>query len=167
MSTVMIIVLVVLIVFMFVSSSIRNKKENEKRMTMLNELKPGTNVITVNGMYGKIVSIEETTDGKIVLLSTGKGDKVSYMEIHINAISAIDNKQLVVLDENGNDITPIPNEEVKTEKSEDVKTETKKSSKKSKDSVEIETTEKLNEEEKDSVLNELKEENKKVKKSKK
>jgi len=166
MSPILIIVLVVLLVFMIVSSSIRNKKENEKRMQMINELKPGANVITVNGVYGKIVSIEETTDGKIVLLSTGKGDKVSYMEIHINAISAIDNKQLVVLDENGNDITPMPEEKTE-EKVEEVKEEPKTETKKSKKSIKTETAKAINEEEKDSVMNELEKENKTAKKSKK
>ena len=165
MSTILIVILVALMVVMFVSSSMRNKKENEKRMAMLNEMKPGTCVITASGVYGKVVSITETTDGKVVLLSTGKDDKVSYMEIHINAISAIDNKQLVVLDENGNDITPVLNEEESL-------TETKEKVSKSKKEVKTETQEELNQEEKDSVMNELKEEieqekKKSTKKSKK
>ena len=166
MSPILAIVLVGALVFMVVSTIMRNKKENERRIQMMNELKPGTNVITVNGIYGKIESIEETTDGKIVLLSTGKGDKVSYMEIHFNAISAIDNKQLVVLDENGNDITPMP--ESKTEeKVEEVKEEPKTETKKSKKSVKTETSKAINEEEKDSVINELEKEKKSTKKSKK
>ena len=43
--------------------------------------------------YGKVLKITETTDGKILLIETGEDKKVSYMNIHINAVYGIDEKE--------------------------------------------------------------------------
>lgn len=61
---------------------------------------------TYYGLYGKVLKVTETTDGKILLIETGEDKKVSYQSVHINAIYAIDEKQEVTLDENGNPILP-------------------------------------------------------------
>ena len=100
-----VILLIVALVAMLIMSYISSKKNNEARNQMANKLEKGVKVITQSGIYGTIESITETTDGKVVVISTGEGDKKSYMQIHINAIANIDNKRNIVLDENGVDIT--------------------------------------------------------------
>lgn len=104
-SYMLLIVLVVVIVAFLLLSLYRRKKESSFREDLNSKLVPGAEVKTYSGLYGTIVSITDTTDGKIVLLQTGEGDKVSYQQIHINAIFGLDTKKELVFDENGNDIT--------------------------------------------------------------
>lgn len=99
------VVILVGIGLMFVMSFIRNKKDTQARNELNESLKVGTKVITYAGVYGTIISMRETTDGKVVVLETGDEKHKSYMEILANAIAAVDKKETVVLDENGNDIT--------------------------------------------------------------
>ena len=98
----LIILLVAVIAVMLVMSLTRKKKDDEYRKTLNEQIVKGAHVKTYGGLYGTVVSVTETTDGKIVLLETGEGDKVSYQQLHINAIFGLDDKQIVVLDENGN-----------------------------------------------------------------
>lgn len=84
----------------------RRRKETEYRETLSNKIVVGTKVKTYSGIYGKVVSIEETTDGKIVLLQTGDEKHVSYVSLHINAIYAMDEKTNVILDKDGNPVLP-------------------------------------------------------------
>lgn len=119
------VLLVALIVYRFFAS----KKDNERRQEMENGIKPGVRVVTRGGVYGEIVSITETTDGKVVLLATGSGVKLSYIEINILAIAQIDNKKKIVLDSMGNDITDYSEPNLDTQKEEpitEVKEETTK-----------------------------------------
>ncbi len=104
-SYMLLIVLVVVIVAFLLLSLYRRKKESSFREELNTKIVPGAQVKTYSGLYGTIVSITDTTDGKIVLLQTGEGDKVSYQQIHINAIFGLDTKKELVFDENGNDIT--------------------------------------------------------------
>jgi preprotein translocase YajC subunit len=104
-SYMLLIILVVVIVAFLLLSLYRRKKESSFREDLNSKLVPGAEVKTYSGLYGTIVSITDTTDGKIVLLQTGEGDKVSYQQIHINAIFGLDTKKELVFDENGNDIT--------------------------------------------------------------
>ena len=76
-----VILLIVALVAMLIMSYISSKKNNEARNQMANKLEKGVKVITQSGIYGTIESITETTDGKVVVISTGEGDKKSYMQI--------------------------------------------------------------------------------------
>ena len=69
-------------------------------------VKVGDHVKTYSGFYGKIVSIRQTTDGKVVLIEMGEGNKKGYIEADINAIMGIDRKEDVVLDADGNVVLP-------------------------------------------------------------
>ena len=100
-----IIILVALFAIMIVPTVIRNKKENAKRQETMSQLKAGDCIITTAGVFGKIISIRETTIGKVFVISTGDNDHVSYQEIHADAIMGIDTKRDIVLDADGNDIT--------------------------------------------------------------
>jgi len=113
------IVILVGIGLMFVMSFVRNKKDTQARAELNESLKVGTKVITYAGVYGTIVSMKETTDGKVVVLETGDEEHKSYMEILANAIAAVDKKEMVVLDENGNDVTENHIKEVEQEKNEE------------------------------------------------
>lgn len=95
-------VLLILIVAMYVISSVRRKKYNEQTQKMQEDLKPGVKVKTYSGFYGKIISIKETTDGKVALLEMGEGDKRGYITVDINAIYGVDQKEEVVYDKDGN-----------------------------------------------------------------
>ncbi len=101
----LVVLLLVVVVLMIVMSFSRKKKEDEYRTQLNDKIVKGAKVKTYGGLYGTVISVTNTTDGKIVLLQTGEGDKVSYQQIHINAIFGLDEKETVVLDENGNEIT--------------------------------------------------------------
>ncbi len=92
------------------------KKQQEQAMKMMNELKKGDKVVTNAGIYGEIVSLKETNMGKVVVIKTGDekdAKKVSYITINASVILGIDQKQDLVLDENGNVIDPVETEDLK------------------------------------------------------
>jgi preprotein translocase YajC subunit len=123
---ILIVLVVALAILMFLTFN-RRKKEEAARMDLNNKVKVGAKVKTFGGLYGKVVAIEETTDGKIVLLETGVGNKVSYQNIHINAIYGLDEKEPVVLDASGKPIFDEPkHEEPKVQKTETAKPVEKK-----------------------------------------
>lgn len=124
----LIFVLLALIIVMYVVSFTRRKKYNNQIQDMVNSLKPGDKVKTYSGFYGTIVSIKETTDGKVVLLEMGEGSKVSYTTVDVNAIYGIDAKEDVVYDKDGNIIM----EDDKTEEKVKEKKETEKDNSKTK-----------------------------------
>ena len=98
----MLAVFIVYIVF-----AIRSRKKNqEKAIQMLNELKVGDKVVTNAGIYGEIVAIRETNMGKVVTLKTGdeESKRTSFVSVNASVILGIDEKQDVVLDEQGNPI---------------------------------------------------------------
>lgn len=122
-------ILIIGIAVLFIFSSMRNKKEMQSRQSLNDSLKKGTKIITYSGIYGTIVSMRETTDGKVVVIETGDDEHKSFMEIHGNSIASIDTKEMVVLDENGNDVTnnvKEPEVEVKEEVKEEPKAEEEK-----------------------------------------
>lgn len=101
----LIIILVVVIgALMFLNYS-RSKKEQEYREDLNSKIVKGAKVKTSTGIYGTVISVRSTTDGKIVLLETGEGKNASTMEIHINAIYGVDDKEDLVLDSEGNEVT--------------------------------------------------------------
>lgn len=134
-------VLLVLIVGIFIMNYFRSKTNRENMQNMVNSIKVGDKVKTYSGFYGTIVEITETTDGKVAVLETGNDKSHGYISIDMNAIYAIDNKQPIVLDENGNIIDQEEkkevenNQEIKIENIEEEKTE---------DKVEEKTEEKIN-----------------------
>jgi len=91
----MILLILVLAILFLVPSYLKQKKEINNRNELTNSIKKGTKIVTTAGVYGVVESIEETTDGKVVTISTGSKKSPSSMTIHINAIMGIDNKTLV------------------------------------------------------------------------
>lgn len=102
----MVFVLLAVVILLYVFSFIRRKKVTEQTKQMMDTLKPGIKVKTYSGFYGTIISIKETTDGKIVLLETGEGSKVSYTTVDANAIYGVDLKEDVIYDKDGNIVEP-------------------------------------------------------------
>ena len=101
----LIVLVVALVVLMFISFN-RRKKDDAYRNDLISKVVPGALVKTYYGLYGKVLKITETTDGKILLIESGEDGKVSYQSVHINAVYALDEKQIVTLDENGNIVEP-------------------------------------------------------------
>lgn len=101
----LIIVLVVVIGALMLLNFSRSKKEQEYREDLNSKIVKGAKVKTSTGIYGTVLSVRSTTDGKIVLLETGEGKNASTMEIHINAIYGVDDKEDLVLDSEGNEVT--------------------------------------------------------------
>ena len=115
----LVIVLVVAMGLLLLTSFSRRKKEETYRNELDSKIVAGAKVKTYSGLYGTVVSVRNTTDGKIVLLETGEGDKKSYQQLHINAIYGIDEAEDLVIDAEGNEV-PLselnkPKEEVKVE----------------------------------------------------
>ena len=111
------VVLLVLVVGIFILNYFRSKKNQETMQNMVENLKVGDNVKTYSGLYGKIIEIVETTDGKVAILETGSEKNKGIFSIDINAIYGIDEKKPVVYDAEGNIIEPKDENEEKTEKS--------------------------------------------------
>jgi preprotein translocase YajC subunit len=114
-------VLLALVIGIFILNYFRSKKTREGVKSMVDSLKVGDNVKTYSGLYGRIVEIIETTDGKVAVLETGSDKNKGIFSIDINAIYGIDAKQPVTYDANGNIIDPAapinvqPVNETKTE----------------------------------------------------
>ena len=128
--------LVVAMAVVMLLNSSRQKKAEAEAQKMVNALKPGDKVKTYIGVYGKIVSITETTDGKVCVIETG--DKVkTQIELDMRAVAGLDTKQIAVYDENNNLISldgkPVPKaEEIKEEAKEETKQEKEEKPKKAK-----------------------------------
>ena len=121
--TIALVVLIVLMVVYLIFGTINRKKQQEEAMKMLNDLKVGDKVVTNAGVYGEIVSQKETNMGKIVVLKTGEdGGKASYITINASVILGIDQKEDLILDEQGNVIEPeVAKEQVMKKTSEEKK----------------------------------------------
>ena len=116
----LIVVLIVVVgLLMFLNYS-RSKKESQYREELNSKIVKGAKVKTGSGIYGTVVSVRNTTDGKLVVISTGEGKNVSYMEIHINAIFGVDDSEELVLDKDGNEVTKSELEAQKADKKEEV-----------------------------------------------
>lgn len=125
------VVLLVLIIGIFILNYFRSKKNQQSMKDMVESLKVGDSVKTYSGIYGKIIEIVETTDGKVAVLETGSENNKGIFSIDINAIYGIDEKKPVVYDAEGNVIEEPAADEPKAEeageetKSEEVKEEVK------------------------------------------
>ena len=114
---VMLLLIIGMVVVMFVLPNSARKKQYQQLQDFLSNLKVGDKVKTTSGFYGTIVSMRETTDGRVALLEMGEGDKVGYIAVDMNAIYAIDAKEDVVYDSQGRVI--MPEEENNTQDSAD------------------------------------------------
>ena len=104
-------VLLAVLIIAYIFSYYKRKKYNQETTNMLNSLKPGDKVKTYSGFYGTVVSIKETTDGKVVTLETGDEKHKSYTSIDSNAIYCIDKKEDIVYDTEGNIVMPASEDE--------------------------------------------------------
>lgn len=95
-------VLLILVIGIFILNYFRSKKNQENMKNIVSSLKVGDNVKTYSGLYGKILEIIETTDGKVAVLETGTEKNRGIFSIDINAVYGIDEKQPVVYDAEGN-----------------------------------------------------------------
>lgn len=112
------VVLLVLIIGIFILNYFRSKKNQQSMKDMVESLKVGDSVKTYSGIYGKIIEIVETTDGKVAVLETGSENNKGIFSIDINAIYGIDEKKPVVYDAEGNVIEEPVSGEVKPEECE-------------------------------------------------
>lgn len=151
-----IILMVVLVVLLigYIFFGMRSRKKNqEKAMQMLNELKAGDKIVTNAGVYGEIVSIKETNMGKVVTIKTGDEEtkKTSYLTINASVILGIDEKKDLILDKDGNVI-----DDDDTTKKEELKKEVlKESAKPVEEKAESETKKEETKEETDAEENEI------------
>lgn len=86
---ILLIILVAMLVLMFVWNFLRQKKAAQQEEYLQSQMVVGTKVKTYAGVYGTIVGIYETTDGKVARLSL---DGKTIMEIDFRSIYAIDEK---------------------------------------------------------------------------
>ena len=114
----------VLLIGYIVFGMMNRKKQQEQAMKMMNELKKGDKVVTNAGIYGEIVSMKETSMGRVVVIQTGD-DNPSYITINASVIIGIDTKQDLILDADGNPIDT-NDEKVKEEILEEKATKTVK-----------------------------------------
>lgn len=102
-----IIVLVVAIVLLAVLMVFRSKKAKEQQQEFykfIENVKVGDKVKTHIGVYGTIVSIRETTDGKVFTIETG-GKHKSEIEVDYRVIAGPDTKETVIYDSDGNPVS--------------------------------------------------------------
>lgn len=151
---IILVILLVALVAMYIVSSIKRKKYNQETIAMLDALKPGDKVKTYSGIYGTVVSIRETTDGKVITLETGDDKNKSFVTIDSSVIYCLDKKQDVVYDANGDIIEPKDDEDESKDKKKEATTE---------ETAEDDSTTETEDESKD----ETEEETQKVKQSKK
>ena len=121
----LIIVLLGAMALLLFSSFSRRRKEEQYRQDLAEKLQKGVKVKTFGGLYGTIVSVRNTTDGKIVLLETGEGNHKSFQQLHINAIFGIDDSEDIVVDSDGNEVPMSMLNAVEEAKKEDIKEEVK------------------------------------------
>lgn len=119
-SSILLIFLIAAMVAMIISGFFRRRKEQQFREELENSLQAGARIKTYTGIYATVVSMRNTTDGKIVLIETGEGDKKSYQQIHIDAIYGIDKSEEVVIDADGNEV-PLSELNKKEEDSQEAK----------------------------------------------
>ncbi len=84
------IILIVFLVFMLVFSASKRKKDAKMAEDFANNLKIGDKIKTYSGIYGRIISIKDTPNGKICIIETGEGKHVSYMAVDVYAIYNIE-----------------------------------------------------------------------------
>ncbi len=97
----MMIILLAVVLLLVLFSFFRRKREMQYRQDLNSKIVPGAKIKTYNGLYATVVSVRETTDGKLLVVKTGDEEHFSYQQIHINAVYALDESEDVKVDENG------------------------------------------------------------------
>lgn len=109
-------ILLVLCVVLFVLYYFRNKKYQQNAETMSNNLKKGDKVKTYSGVYGTIIEIVQTDDGKVVTIETGNNKHKSYVSYDIRAVYAINEPEKPVETKvEEKPVEPVEQKEEKTE----------------------------------------------------
>lgn len=109
-------ILLVLCVVLFVLYYFRNKKYQRNAETMSNNLKKGDKVKTYSGVYGTIIEIVQTDDGKVVTIETGNDKHKSYVSYDIRAVYAINEPEKPVETKvEEKPVEPVEQKEEKTE----------------------------------------------------
>ncbi len=109
-------ILLVLCVVLFVLYYFRNKKYQQNAETMSNNLKKGDKVKTYSGVYGTIIEIVQTDDGKVVTIETGNDKHKSYVSYDIRAVYAINEPEKSVETKvEEKPVEPVEQKEEKTE----------------------------------------------------
>ena len=109
-------ILLVLCVVLFVLYYFRNKKYQQNAETMSNNLKKGDKVKTYSGVYGTIIEIVQTDDGKVVTIETGNDKHRSYVSYDIRAVYAINEPEKPVETKvEEKPVEPVEQKEEKTE----------------------------------------------------
>lgn len=109
-------ILLVLCVVLFVLYYFRNKKYQQNAETMSNNLKKGDKVKTYSGVYGTIIEIVQTDDGKVVTIETGNDKHKSYVSYDIRAVYAINEPEKPVKTKvEEKPVEPVEQKEEKTE----------------------------------------------------
>lgn len=75
----------VLMIVMYYFRSKSAKKQQEERLNKLNQLVPGTKVITIDYTYGTIVEVDETT----IVIETGSEEHKGYVRVDKRGIYQI------------------------------------------------------------------------------
>ena len=88
----LLIILVVLLVGMFIWNFYRQKKYQKQEELMMQEIKVGSKVKTYSGIYGTVVGIYDTTDGRVAVLSL---DGKSTMEVDFRSLYCVDKKRMI------------------------------------------------------------------------
>lgn len=88
----LLIILVVALIAMFAWNFYRQKKYQKQEEQMMQEIKVGTKVKTYAGVYGTIVGIYESTEGKVAVLSL---DGKTTVEVDFRSIYGVDNKKKI------------------------------------------------------------------------
>lgn len=94
--------LLVLLVAYIIYMIVARRKSDAKTAEMMESLKVGDKVVTNSGIYGEIVSITQTTLGKVMVLKTGEGKNISYISVNSMVILGKDEKEDIVYDKDGN-----------------------------------------------------------------
>ena len=68
----------------------------DQQREMLESIEVGSKILTKTFMYGEVVQITDTTDGKILLVKSGSGENVGYFEINLEGVYSLDKKEEVV-----------------------------------------------------------------------
>ena len=116
---VLIAVLVVVLISYLVVSRLRYKKDYQSKMEMINSLKRGDKVLTVNGVYGTIVDLQLEGDMKIVTLETGTTKNKGYISVDAFSIYSVINdeeKQEATIEQNENKAQELASELPQDEK---------------------------------------------------
>ena len=83
---------------------------------MSNNLKKGDKVKTYSGVYGTIIEIVQTDDGKVVTIETGNDKHKSYVSYDIRAVYAINKPEKPVETKvEEKPVEPVEQKEEKTE----------------------------------------------------